>query len=171
MGLSKLASFQKAIIEDRHVSMHIVLGATKNIYIYIFIAIPTIALTKKILSSSDPHQLTFYLTYITSDIRGLHFFQKNSRMFSMITSWESLLACGRWSRTSSPFLTSLTLGLRPWKWCLETAQSGIVKVALELWFKKEANGLALISLAKICLHTKFGTTSSHGSSGISLVNK
>ena len=46
------------------------------IYIYIFIAIPTIALTKKILSSSDPHQLTFYLTYITSDIRGLHFFQK-----------------------------------------------------------------------------------------------
>ena len=74
MGLSKLASFQKAIIEDRHVSMHIVLGATKNIYI--FIAIPTIALTKKILSSSDPHQLTFYLTYITSDIRGLHFFQK-----------------------------------------------------------------------------------------------
>ena len=48
----------------------------QRIYIYIFIAIPTIALTKKILSSSDPHQLTFYLTYITSDIRGLHFFQK-----------------------------------------------------------------------------------------------
>ena len=126
-------------------------GCYKKLYIHCKLQTPPFPSQKKILSSSDPQKLTFYLTYITSDMRGLHFSPKRtSRMFSMITSWESLLACGRWSRTSSPFLTCLTPGLRPWKWFLETAQSGIVKINLKLWVKKEANGLALNIINFIC---------------------
>ena len=129
----------------------ILLWVLRKKYVHCKLQTPPFPSQKKILSSSDPQKLTFYLTYITSDIRGLHFSPKRtSRMFSMITSWESLLACGRWSRTSSPFLTCLTPGLRPWKWFLETAQSGIVKINLKLWVKKEANGLALNIINFIC---------------------